>query len=163
MSALNEWKTKCVGLQWTWVSKRTVHFIWLYSGWYIITLLNPVWREPTQLVVNYEKTKRTGLHRSVVNIPYVQKILWRLTSFVETRGISKHNRAKPRPNCLIHMTGSIRLMWAVLSNCEWFFMKVVFTIGHECIQAHNVQGMINSLYYPTPWYGLQHHGNLCLW
>ncbi len=22
--AMNEWKTKCVGLQWTWVSKRTV-------------------------------------------------------------------------------------------------------------------------------------------
>ncbi len=44
-----------------------------------------------------------------------------------------------------------------------YFMKVVFTTGHECLQAHNVQGILNSLYYPTTWYGLQLHGNLCLW
>ncbi len=25
MLAMNEWKKKCVGLQWTWVSKRTVY------------------------------------------------------------------------------------------------------------------------------------------
>ncbi len=28
MVAMNEWKKKCVGLQWTWVSKRTVCWVW---------------------------------------------------------------------------------------------------------------------------------------
>ncbi len=37
--AMNEWKKKCVGLQRTWVSKRTVHICQMYRRLYLVPLM----------------------------------------------------------------------------------------------------------------------------